>query len=89
MAFYYSGQAEHMGGPADQRRALAGISAWYNVKLRQITIERGGPETVLAEAGPILETVKRDPHATLDEFRVCVGRALADPTFDGFARALR
>lgn len=89
LAFYFNGYAEHSSAPADQRRALAAVHEWYAAKLRQLTTERGGPDSVVAEGAPILEAVKRDPSAMIDELQACSDRALADPTFNGFASALR
>ena len=89
LAFYFSGYAEHTGAPADQRRAVAAVHEWYAAKLRRLTTERGRPDLVIAEGAPFLEAVKRDPSAMLDELRVCSDRALADPSFNGFASALR
>ncbi len=89
LAFYFSGYAEHTGAAADQRRALSAVHEWYAAKLRQVAVERGGPDSVLAEGAPVLEQVKHDPQGALDEFQACSNRALADPAFKGFASALR
>jgi|GEM_PF-2671405 len=89
LAFYFTGQAEHDGAPADQRRALAVVHEWYAAKLRQLTAERDESDSVLNEGTAILEAVKRDPRAMVDEAQACSARALADPEFNGFANSLR
>jgi len=89
LAFYFSGQAEHDGAPTDQRRALAVVHEWYAAKLRQLTAERGESDSVLNGGAAILEAVKRDPRAMVDEAQACSARALADPEFNGFANSLR
>ena len=89
LAFYFSGYAEHSGAPADQRRALASVDNWYGAKVRQLSAQSGGSETMVSEGGQILEALKRDPDAMLDEMTACSARALADPAFNGFASALR
>ena len=88
IAFYFSGLAEHDGAPADQRRALAAVHEWYAAKLRQLATQRGDPNSVLAEAEPILDAIKRDPRAMLDEHETCSERAMADPAFNRFVGTL-
>lgn len=89
VAFYFKGLAEKDGAPQEQRRSTAAIHEWYALKLREIRIQRGDTQSVLAEAAPILEAVKRDPLAALDELEACTDRAVSDPSFGSFAESIR
>lgn len=89
LTFYFNGFTEYAGAPADQRRAMAVVNEWYAAKVRQRTAERGESDSIMAEGAAILEVVKRDPDAMLDELRGCTDRALADPAFNGFVSATR
>lgn len=89
ITYYFSSFADQSGAPADQRHATAAITEWYAVRIRELAARRGETNSLTEEAQPILDAVRRDPRAMLDEFQACSDRALADPAFNAFASSLR
>jgi hypothetical protein len=87
--FYFKGLAEHLGRPANERHATMVIHEWYGARIRKAAPERwSDEEAMLAEAAPILETIKAEPMAARDELMTCTERAVDDPSFDAFARSM-
>jgi hypothetical protein len=77
LAFYFNGLAEHTGAPPSQRRATQAVHEWYSIKVQKISREEGAT-AVLSRAGPVLETVKRDPMKMRDSHKACAVRAVSE-----------
>jgi hypothetical protein len=88
LAFYFHGLAKHDGAPDKQVRATKGLQDWYAVKMRAAEGGRySDPAVMQSEIGPILESVKADPVSMRDKAKACADRAVADPSFNHFARS--
>ena len=85
--FYYASLAAHRAAPAGQLRATQTVRTWYDRRLLASGANPADPKS-LAQAGPVLEAVRADPSSMTDEMRICTERAVRDPAFDAFARAL-
>lgn len=84
LAAGFDGFAQSTNAPADQRRATAGIAAWYAVKFDKI-IKARGKDSVRAEVTLLAKAVDADVPAAKIAYMACTERAVADPSFGAFA----
>ena len=77
IAFYQQGLAEHVGAPADQRRATKAVHEWYAAKVRAIAA-KDGLDSLQRRVEPVLEAVKRDPQSSREAMLRCADRAIAE-----------
>jgi hypothetical protein len=77
LAFYFKGLGEPTGAKPSQQQSLARVHGWYSRKVQEISQEKGA-EAVLSRAGPVLETVKKDPLAMRDAHMACAKRAIGE-----------
>jgi hypothetical protein len=87
IASYFHAFAETSGAPAKQLHASRVIGAWYAGKLREAGVDPAKRD-FRSRADPILDAVTADPLAARAPMVACTDRAVADPAFNRFARAL-
>lgn len=90
IAFYFHGLARHDSAPLDQQKATKAVHDWYSAKIESVSTEwRRDMARAEREISPVLDAIKADPRAMLDEMMACTKRAAADPGFNAHAYAYR
>jgi hypothetical protein len=87
IAYYFRIFAETSGASVKQRDASRAIEAWYARKLRADGLDPAQRD-FRSRADPILDAVTAAPLAARAPMVACTDRAVADPAFNRFARAL-